>query len=285
MTATSILLLAPIVACVGAVPVPANPEPRHARVALLAEPSAAIAGTTVNLGVHFRIDPTWHVYWHGRNDSGGPIEVELKLPPGFEAEPVQWPAPKRYISEGEILDHVYEQQVLLIIPVRVPPQASGTATISGTVKYVICSSSCVFEDAEVSLSLPIASQGAKPDRSTNAALFDAARATIPRQPPAGPDAPTIVRERQKAIITAPGAKGLTFYPSQDCVGLLDLIKTGSAEQARLVLRIDPETDSRGLIAGVLEVRYADSRGRAWYEIREKQDAVEPVNPGRTDGSR
>lgn len=244
----------------------AEPDREHAQVALITEHTSLVPGATAYLGVHFKLDPHWHVYWNGRSDSGGPIEIELTLPAGYSAEPTLWPAPKRLISEGDILDHVYEDEVTLIIPVRVPAGATGSANISGKVTYVICNTACVFENAKLSLDIPLAPKAAKPELGKHAKLFGATRARLPKPLPTGDSAPTIKREQHTAVISAPGATALAFYPAADCIGLVDLTKTGSANQPRLTLKLDPESESSLSVSGILEARYPDPRGTVWYTI-------------------
>lgn len=279
---TSIFAVVSVAAGGGASLAAEEPEAtRHAQVQLIAETAAAEPGSVVHLGVHFKIDPGWHVYWHGRNDSGGPIEVDLRLPPGFTAGPIQWPAPKRFVSEGDILDHVYEGEVVLIVPVRLPANAAGAAAFSGRVRYVICSSACVFEDAEVSLTIPIGSKEARPSPSAQAPLFESTRARLPREAPTGNSAPIIRRSGSRIDLLAPGAAAVAFFPDTDCIGLLDLVRNGAADQPRLSLRIDPEADQAAPVSGVLEVRYADTRGKVWYRLRERpqKDSSPPGAPG------
>jgi DsbC/DsbD-like thiol-disulfide interchange protein len=58
--------------------------------------AARQAGDEVWAGVRFRLDPGWHVYWRNPGDSGGPPRVRwTRLPPGWSAGEIEWPAPQR----------------------------------------------------------------------------------------------------------------------------------------------------------------------------------------------
>ena len=48
------------------------------------------------------MQPGWHVYWNGRNDTGTPVRITLTVPEGFAAGDVLWPAPVRHVAAGEI---------------------------------------------------------------------------------------------------------------------------------------------------------------------------------------
>src|SRR5262245_51700008 len=96
----------------GAAAQSAEREPAKAR--LVSEFDALVPGKTAWLGVSFDLDPEWHLYWCGQSDSGAPIHVEFTLPAGYKGGDLVWPAPKRHLSPGDLLDHVYEKRVTLL---------------------------------------------------------------------------------------------------------------------------------------------------------------------------
>ena len=55
--------------------------PGHAFTRLIAETTMLSPGETCTLGVAFDIEPGWHLFWNGTNDTGYPISVSLDLPP------------------------------------------------------------------------------------------------------------------------------------------------------------------------------------------------------------
>ena len=95
----------------------------HAKAEILFEHEAVSPGMTTRLAIHLDLDPHWHVYWNGRNDTGFPVTPEFDLPPGWSTGEIRWPAPKRHVSDGAILDHIYEDTATLIVPVEVGDQA------------------------------------------------------------------------------------------------------------------------------------------------------------------
>lgn len=271
--------------------VAAEPGVKHAAVTLISEQAQAQAGRVAVLGVHFKMEPKWHVYWPGKSDSGGPIELEFKLPEGFSTLPAVWPAPVRYVSEGDIVDHIYEGELTIIVPVKVPAEHKGPAKITGTARYVICSDACVFEDATFELLLPVAPADTPRIMSDKTKLFQATRSRVARPLPPGPDAPKLARTGRSVTIEAAGAKGLTFFPGQTCAALADFGKTGTSESDSLKLRVDESEPETAAIDGVLEVRYADGRPTAWFvigagatgpskaamESAEESDSTQPQN--------
>jgi len=196
------LLAAPVLLALGAPPIdvaaaahlPATPAAQsasafktgqqHANVELVAERTAAVPGQMLSVGVHFQMDPHWHIYWRNPGDSGGPPAIDWRLPDGFQAGELQWPAPRR-IQAATLINYGYEGDVLLPLSVRVPANAKAGSEVelTGHVKYLICSELCVPGRADVKLTVPVAASAGSP--SPVAELFTQARTQLPQPAPAG----------------------------------------------------------------------------------------------------
>jgi len=154
----------------------------HSSVELISENSTVAAGTDFSLGLLFRLDPHWHIYWVNPGDSGEPPRVSWQLPQGFTADAIQWPTPKR-LPTGTLLDFGYEQQVLLPVRVHIPAAVASQVPIHAAVRWLVCGDICIPAKAEVDLSLPV---GARPIVNPQAApLFQQARASLPKPVPKG----------------------------------------------------------------------------------------------------
>lgn len=255
-----------------------------AQPSLITEANELIPGKVTWLGVHFKIQKNWHIYWDGRNDSGFPVEVSISASPGYKVGQLKWPAPKRHIAEGEILDHIYEDSVTLAFPVEVPASAAGSAEFSAKLSWLVCHESCVAEEAEVRLTLPVSTTGSiepTPAPGSPAAvskpLFAEARAKWPKPlPEAGaPDSPKLAWQGTKVSITVDGAHELLFYPFADCSDIDHLIKAGAARGNSLNLKLRAEKGVSPVLHGVLEVRRSakpdgsDRSSTEWFELRQK----------------
>ncbi|MCC6321755.1 MAG: protein-disulfide reductase DsbD N-terminal domain-containing protein [Phycisphaerales bacterium] len=235
-------------------------------------------GKTLWLGVHFQIQKDWHIYWNGRNDSGFPVETEITAPPGYTVGGLKWPAPKRHVAEGEILDHIYEGSVTLIFPVEVPAEAKGTADFAAKLSWLVCNESCVAEDAEVRVSVPVGQPGVPAEANAQAKRpFAEARARWPK--PIG-TAARVEWNGSTATVQVAGAASLTFYPLGDCSEIDGLIRSGTAKGDQLKLQV---ATTRGVVPelhGVLEVTRTGTGPAAstpvteWFEIQTK-----PISAG------
>jgi thiol:disulfide interchange protein DsbD len=94
---------------------------------------------------------------------------------------IQWPVPIR-IQTDAIVSYGYKGEVMLLVTAQRAAAAAGAVTLAATVDYVTCRDICVKEAARASIALPPAA--AMPPRSAGAALFDQARARMPKPAPA-----------------------------------------------------------------------------------------------------
>src|SRR5215472_17278247 len=121
-----------------------QPSPAHARAELLGRQNAIVAGTDLQLGIHFVLEPGWHIYWINPGDSGQPPVFKWQLPPGITAGEIRWPRPERLQSSQQIVDYGYHDDVLLMVPIHVARTVSGKspAQISLEARWLICREVC-----------------------------------------------------------------------------------------------------------------------------------------------
>ena len=190
----------------------------HLTVALLADQQAVSAKAPgLHLGLLFKLDPGWHVYWSNAGDSGEAPAVKWQLPDGFTAGPLAFPAPKR-LPLGPLMDFGYEHEVLF--PVSVARAHGRAATLSqplifgADVNWLVCREACIPGKAHLALTLPQQSTPAGP--STSASLFAKSFSSMPKPLPAGAKAifaPTPGGFRL-AVLTGQRIDSAQFFPSQ-----------------------------------------------------------------------
>jgi DsbC/DsbD-like thiol-disulfide interchange protein len=160
----------------------------HGTLELVSENQWIAPGHTIHLGLHFQLEKGWHIYWVNPGDSGEPPRVKWQLPAGVKADEIEWPTPRR-LGTSSIVDFGYEDDVMLIVPLRAGAGAAvlgpgdGSAQLTGEVKVLVCREMCIPGKAQVSLTLPVKSQPPAPDAQT-AELFAAARKALPQRAPA-----------------------------------------------------------------------------------------------------
>ena len=155
----------------------------HIDSSLIAETTSITPGQPLQLALRQKIQEGWHTYWINPGDSGLPAEIEWRLPQGFSAQPIVWPAPER-IPYGPLISYGYHGDLLLPVTVDVPAnlEPGKDVTLSAHATYLVCADVCVPEEAELELVLPVKAGPAAPDPRW-AAAFAATRAAIPAENP------------------------------------------------------------------------------------------------------
>jgi DsbC/DsbD-like thiol-disulfide interchange protein len=135
---------------------PAEDHSQHAKVELVAEKGAVAPGETAWLGLHFVLDPGWHIYWQNPGDSGEPPRVQWNLLAGFRVGSIEWPAPQR-LGSGTVIDFGYSGETLLMIPLAIPANAAPGAQekLTATAKWLVCREICIPDRALLSLTMEI----------------------------------------------------------------------------------------------------------------------------------
>jgi thiol:disulfide interchange protein DsbD len=149
--------------------------------ALLADTTAIVAGKPFTAALHLRLLPGWHTYWQNPGDSGLPVTLTWKLPPGWKAGALQWPLPHKFQEEGDMTTYGYENEVLLLVELTPPANLSPgeTLTLEANAAWLACEKTCVPGNADLALTLPLSTQ-AEPDHT---ALFAQFRSQLPQTGP------------------------------------------------------------------------------------------------------
>ena len=155
----------------------------HVTAELVSEQAALVPGTTATLALRLAIEPGWHTYWRNPGESGLPTTLAWRLPPGYAAGAIVWPAP-RALPAGPLVNYGYEGEVFHLVPLTVPADAQpGAATsLAARADWLVCKETCIPEGADLTLELPVASRG-EPSRWHGA--IAATRGALPRALPAG----------------------------------------------------------------------------------------------------
>lgn len=152
----------------------------HALVDLLVQARSTAPGVPFFAGVRIRLDPGWHTYWINPGEAGMETRVKWDLPPGFSAGPLQWPYPKRFVSDG-VIGFGYESEVVLVSEITPPADlASGSkVSIGAAVDLLLCEQICVPGSAQFARELAAASAPADDEDDAKALREAAARVPQP----------------------------------------------------------------------------------------------------------
>jgi thiol:disulfide interchange protein DsbD len=150
---------------------------QHVRVSLVSG-TGLQPGSTQELGVHFQLDPGWHIYWINPGDSGEPPRIAWHLPPGFEVVQVEFPTPKRLESHS-LTDYGYQDDVVLLANLSVPKTFEAkSADLAADIRWLVCREVCIPGRGSVSVRL-----AARQSEGTDSNLIREAKQKLPQPAP------------------------------------------------------------------------------------------------------
>ncbi|MBN1542008.1 hypothetical protein JW992_07650 [candidate division KSB1 bacterium] len=131
---------------------------RHVAVELIAPQQTIRAGESFTIGVFFKPDPGWHLYWMNPGDSGLAPRFDWSAPEGTQIGSPHYPAPSR-IDTPPLTSYGYSDSVMVVFTVE-PPETmrQSTLKLGVQVDYLLCSDVCVPAEAELVLELIVADE-------------------------------------------------------------------------------------------------------------------------------
>jgi DsbC/DsbD-like thiol-disulfide interchange protein len=229
-------------------------DPR-ARPRLICEFAALVPGATTMLGISFDIDEHWHLYWNGYNDAGMAPKATWTMPKGFAVGQLQWPAPTRQLMGQEILNHIYEKRVTLLVPITVPEsaEAGSRVEIAADLRWLVCEEACIVEEGRVAITLPVlgSAESPHPGAPEHVRLIQEARERLPKPMPIDGSL-SLTWAKGVCTITSEAAASLAFFPGPECSALIDTIASTQAKGPILTLKPE-EIDSATRLEGVIQL--------------------------------
>ncbi|MHB1935653.1 MAG: protein-disulfide reductase DsbD family protein [Acidobacteriaceae bacterium] len=185
----------------------------HLTVELVTETNSIAPNHDFLAGLHFVLDPGWHIYWINAGDAGEPPRVDWQLPAGITAGDLQFPAPER-LPLGPLMDFGYQHEVLLPIPMRADGSVhpGSKQTLRGHLHFLVCSNVCIPGKAELEHTVPVTSQPGATNPTTGR-LFLAAERALPRALSLGVSVQ--VQQTKTAFVirlTGKSVRSAEFYP-------------------------------------------------------------------------
>jgi thiol:disulfide interchange protein DsbD len=154
------------------------------QVSLVAADASVQPGKPITVALRMLHNPHWHTYWINPG-TGLPTTLTWKLPPGWTAGAIQWPAPiVLHDKARNVVGNGYEGE--LFLPVTLTPPADlapgGRVELKAAAEWLMCEEICVPGSDDVALTLPVSAGPPAPD----GAWGEKIRATVARLPRADP---------------------------------------------------------------------------------------------------
>lgn len=184
---------------------------QHATISLISDRNRINGFEQLLLGVHFRLDPGWHIYWINPGDSGQPPSFSWEAPSGFIVSNVKWPAPERIRDSATLVDYGYTNEVTFLATLQEPEVRSSEQhyEIGVHTKFLICRELCIPAQASAKLAFPHSQD------DTHVQVLTSAKQKLPQRAPTAWKI-TGVQTRDAIVISVSGAKPtpkqLSFFP-------------------------------------------------------------------------
>lgn len=165
---------------------------------LMANTTAVKPGTTITVGVLFKVQPHWHIYYKNPGESGFATTVKWGLPEGASVGETLYPAPITFESPGPVTSYGYEGETMLLAEVNIPKApADGKVTITASSRWLMCSDRCIPNKKDLTLTLPVGDP-----QPANAEVFAKYKKLIPTATSKLPD--------EVKLKTTPSGSSLTY---------------------------------------------------------------------------
>ena len=119
---------------------------------LLSAVAATGSAATVRLGLEFKLEPGWKIYWRSPGDAGLPPKPDWTGSRNLGDATIRWPAPERFELFG-FDTYGYGGEVILPIDARVEHPGEALNLKLG-VDYLVCEKICIPYQASFALDVP-----------------------------------------------------------------------------------------------------------------------------------
>jgi thiol:disulfide interchange protein len=252
----------------------------HLHVQLVVPEDQLFPAGNNRIGLYFKLEPGWHVYWQNAGDSGEPPHIHWTLPAGITAGALEFPAPKR-LPLGPLMDFGYEGQVLFPIQFQIDGAVKdGPAVLNAKVDWLVCREVCIPGKAELEVKVHVV-PGQPPVASgseMDAELLDKWERLLPAAPPAAVKAvfePTQTGFRL-GIETGRRETQAAFFPADENVLDNPAPQTVTATATGVILDLKKDANlaaNPAQLKGVVEL--ADGLN---YEIAALPGTIAPPPP-------
>lgn len=152
----------------------------HGRVRLISASLATGDTEQLTLGLEFRLQKGWKIYWRSPGDAGYPPRIDWSGSENLAAAAFHWPAPQRFTVLGFETVGYDTPEVLPIAATLARP--GQPLTLKAQVDFLTCEQLCVPYTVDLALALPAGPQSDSP----HAGVIANAIARVPQRGDAAP---------------------------------------------------------------------------------------------------
>ncbi len=122
---------------------------------LISDVTVIEPGRSFTVGLELQHRPGFHTYWQFPGVVGLATSIQWDLPPGFQADPVQWQRPQR-TKMGAYTVYGYEDEACHLIRITPPKDLPpGAVVLRADISWMACGQTCHPGYGLFSLRLPV----------------------------------------------------------------------------------------------------------------------------------
>ncbi len=134
------------------------------KIELVSEVTSIQPGTPFHAALHLQHPPGYHTYWKFTGIVGIPTGIVWRLPSGWKADAIDWPAPER-VFMFDIKAQGFHGEVFL--PMLITPPKDLTigqkVKLEGKASWMCCGRDCNPGFKELTLELPVTAEAPQAD--------------------------------------------------------------------------------------------------------------------------
>ena len=175
---------------------------------------------SLGLGIYFKLQPGWHVYWKNPGDTGKPTLIEMSSA-HLEFSDALYPVPQ--VIDSKLFKSLgYSDRLLVQVDAhaRGDLKLLGQIQVSAKVEWALCRDSCIPGQATLDQVIPVTRDASVVSKNWNAVFEEFQRMTPRRFQNAFPQAVAWVQSNDSMI----SLKLTGVTPTQVWVGNRDLVE-------------------------------------------------------------
>lgn len=267
------LFLVILFLCLNSLPIQANlgflGQNKHVVPTILTEMSEIVPGEEFFIGVHFKLEEGWHIYWKNVGDTGLKTKLTFDLPEGIQLGEALWPVPERFKTES-LVSFGYHDEVMLMVPLTLDPKREWGESLKLKIKasWLECKTVCQPGRASIEKTIAISKNNVEPTVTNDKVIFDKFKSLVPQS--SDENEIYVVKKSSGYVLALNSDRAvseLTFFPYEKDVISYKAEQKIQSEEGLYFISLEKAEKESDFLEGVLRVVHGNEVSS--YQVKEK----------------
>ena len=109
--------------------------------------------SSLHVGLEFKLEPDWKIYWKNPGDAGLPPEIDFTQSENLDNYKIKWPLPTRIKETADLISNVYLNRVILPIEL-IFKNIDESLFLKGNLKFQVCKTICIPMETNFFIQIP-----------------------------------------------------------------------------------------------------------------------------------